>query len=185
MDTRAGDREFAYRPRWSVIVGGALFFSACFFVLRSQAASNNRGLVINGLIELSPANATRFYVSLCWLSFGFVAISIFLLMVRLTNAQKLRLTNDGLHAPKRAWSRQPMFIAYTDVLSMETVRVSRQTFLKIVHSRGKLNVAGSMLESQDAFDQFGDALAQRVNAAGRTRQSQRIQRVADDPHVGG
>ncbi len=159
-------REFAYTPRWGVTIACATFFGICGFVIRAEAASNDRGLNINGIVELSAREATTFYWILSWLSFGFVAFAALMLIIRVLNPQKLVLTHDGLYAPKWAWSRTPTFIAYQDVVAVSSFAVSGQEFLKIVHVGGKQNVTASLLESKDAFEEFCQELSRRLPTRG-------------------
>ena len=51
-------REFPYRPKWGMIIFGVVFFGACSVALGMKAADNDRGVVINGLIEFGPQGAT-------------------------------------------------------------------------------------------------------------------------------
>jgi hypothetical protein len=162
----AANREFVYTPRWSVMIACAVFFGICGFVIRAKAASNDRGLIINGIIELSAPSATTFYWVLSWLSFGFVAMAALMLVVRLLNRQKLVLAEDGLYAPKWTWSRTPTYIAYRDILGVSSFTVSGQQFLKIVHIGGKQNVTASLLESKYAFEEFCEELSRRLQTVG-------------------
>jgi hypothetical protein len=162
----AADREFVYTPQWGVMIACAAFFGTCGFVIRAKAASNDRGLNISGIIELSASSATTFYWVLSWLSFGFVAMAALMLVVRLLNPQKLVLTEDGLYAPKWAWSRTPTYVAYRNVLGVSSYTVSGQQFLNIVHTGGKQNVTASLLESTYAFEEFCKELSRRLQAVG-------------------
>jgi hypothetical protein len=161
-------REFVYTPRWSVMIAGVFFFGIAGFVIRAEAASNDRGLIINGVIDLSASSATTFYGVLSWLSFGFVAIAALMLIVRVLNPQKLVLAEKGLYAPKWAWSRTATFIAYRDVLAISAFKVRNHEFLKIVHSGGKQNVAASLLKSKSAFEEFCHELSRRIQTVGGT-----------------
>jgi hypothetical protein len=162
MPQHNSNREFAYQPRWGIIIAAAVFFTACGLLIRSEAASNDRGLVINGIIELSRERATIFYWVLSWMSFAFVALAAVMLVVRILNPQKVVLSSDGVYAPRWAWSRQPTFIRYADVISMSTYSVSGQEFLKVVHARGKHNLAASMFKSKSSFEDFREELARRL-----------------------
>ena len=94
------NREFTYTPRWGVMIAGAVFFGICGLVSRAQADSNDRGLIINGIIELSSSSATIFYWVLTWMSFASVAIAALMLVVRVLNPQKLVFAESGLYAPE-------------------------------------------------------------------------------------
>ena len=55
------EREYEYKPSWLIILlcGGMFALAAGFFGVRAN--SNDRGLIINRVIELSENGATIFY----------------------------------------------------------------------------------------------------------------------------
>jgi hypothetical protein len=159
------NREFLYARRWGMMIACAVFFGICGLVLGAEADSNDRGLIINGIIELSAAGATTFYRVLSWSSFGFVVLAAIMFIVRVLNPQKLLLTQDGLYAPKWAWSRTPTFIPYRNIRAVSSYAVSGQEILKIVHADGKQNVTASLFESKHAFEEFCQELSRRLQTA--------------------
>jgi len=70
------EREYEYKPSWLIILlcGGMFVLAAVFFGVRAN--SNDRGLIINRVVELSENSATIFYRIFCFLSLCFVAITI-------------------------------------------------------------------------------------------------------------
>src|SRR5258708_29914814 len=100
------ERQFDYRPKWTVIILCALFFGACALVLGAKANANDRGLIINGIIELSAGGATVFYWVLAALSIGFVVIAGFFAIVLLTIHQRITLTNTSITIPRSRWSSE-------------------------------------------------------------------------------
>jgi hypothetical protein len=167
MTGTINDIRFRYTPRWGTMIACAIFFGICAFSIRAKAQTNDRGLIINGIIELSASGATTFYWILAWLAFGFVVAAVLMLVVRILNPQELVLTEGGLYAPKWAWSREPTFIRYQDILNVSSSTVGRQQFLKIVYIGGKRTITASLLESQYAFKEFCHELSRRIQACGR------------------
>src|SRR5262249_39049867 len=70
------EREYEYKPKWTGLLACGGFFALCALLVAHRAYRNDRGLIINGIIELSPDNATLFYWALCALSIGFVLLSV-------------------------------------------------------------------------------------------------------------
>jgi hypothetical protein len=85
-------KEYDYRPPWKGIVFCALFFGAGALVLAAKANGNDRGLIINGIIELSPGAATVFYWALAGLGVAFVAGAGVLAIDRLTLHRRIALS---------------------------------------------------------------------------------------------
>lgn len=64
------------RKPWTLLVLTSHMFGACAWFFVDKAMTNDRGLVINGILPLERGSADVFYAVLGILSFGFVAIAI-------------------------------------------------------------------------------------------------------------
>ena len=165
MPQAPGDREFPDRPRWSGILFGGFFFTFCAAVLAHRAATNERGLIIDGIIRLEPDSATTFYRVLAALGVCFVVAACFLAAYRLTSRQRLVFGATAMNVPASRWSSATRAIAYRDIRQMTLHRVSGQTFLTLRHTGGKFVVVASMLPSNEAFAEVRAILEERCSAA--------------------
>jgi hypothetical protein len=156
------EREYPYRPSWTVIVFVGGFFALCALVLGGRASDNRRGVIINGIIELGPDGATRFYYVLCAASVGFVVVSIVMAYHRLAFQQRLVFGTAAMTVPLSRWSRATKQIAYRDIQGMSITAVSGQTFLYVHHVGGKYTIVASMLPSQEAFEEVRALLAAKI-----------------------
>jgi hypothetical protein len=156
------DREYDYKPKWTLIVCCAIFFGLGAVVLGSKAANNDRGLIINHVIELGPDNAMIFYWTLTACGIGFVAIAALLAYHRLAYQQRLAFGPAALIVPVSRWSRAEKEIAYRDIRELSRVTVNGQRFLYVMHLGGKHTIAASMLPSREAFEEICELLAARV-----------------------
>jgi hypothetical protein len=159
------EREYEYRPKWTMIVLCTAFFGLCTAVLGVKAARNDRGAIINGIIELGPDGASAFYWVLAALSGGFVVVGVFLAHHRFTFHQRVVIGPDSLTVPARRWSGEEKEIAYRDVRSLSEWSVSGQRFLYVMHVGGKYTITASMLPSKSAFEELCQLLAARVGEA--------------------
>lgn len=159
------EREYDYKPKWTLIVLCALFFGLAAVVLGVKAASNDRGVIINGIIELDPDGATIFYWVLCVCGVGFVAISAFLAYHRLTFHQRLAFGPAAVILPRSRWSAEDKVIAYRDISALSTARIYGQRFLYVTHAGGPSTIMASMLPSKAAFDEVCELLEDKVRAA--------------------
>jgi hypothetical protein len=165
----AGDagKVYDYRPRWTVIVLCALSFGAAALFFAAEASGNDRGLIINGLIELPPAGATVFYWVLAALSVGFVAAAATMAAVRLTLHQRIAFTDSGIAIPRSRWSAEETAVPFSEIVALSTSEVHNQRFLKIIYRGGKFTLTASMLPGNEDFDEIVSAVSQGVNAARR------------------
>ncbi len=159
------DREYDYRPKWTMIVLCALFFGACALVLGAKANGNDRGLIINGIIELSAGSATVFYWVLAALSIGFVVVAGFLAFIRLTVHQRITLGETSITIPRSRWSSEETVVSFNDILDLSTSEVSGQRFLTIVYRGGKFALTASMLPRKADYDEICAAVGQGVKLA--------------------
>ncbi len=159
------DRQYDYRPKWTIIVFCALFFGACALVLGSKADGNDRGLIINGIIELSTENATIFYWVLATLSIGFVVAAGFLAVVRLTVHQRIGLVETSITIPRSRWSSDEVVVPFGEIVELSASEVSGQRFLKITYKGGKFTLTASMLPKKEDFDEICAVVGQGVKAS--------------------
>jgi len=156
------EREYAYKPRWTLIVFCAVFFGLVAVSLGAKAHGNDRGVIINRVIKLSPSGATTFYWVLCACSVGFVAIAAFLACHHLIFHQRIAFGATALLVPVSRWSSAEQQIGYWDIQALSKTQVSGQRFLSVTHSGGTYVLTASMLPSKAAFEEVCELLAAKV-----------------------
>ncbi|MBA4122220.1 MAG: hypothetical protein H0X72_07130 [Acidobacteria bacterium] len=156
------EREYEYKPSWLIILlcGGMFGLAAIFFAVRAN--SNDRGLIINRIVELSENGATTFYWVFCFLSLCFVAITIALTFHRLKFRQRIAFTAAGIIVPVSRWSADEKLIEYKNISALSESNVSGQTFLYLFHSGGKYVINRSMLPSKKLYREIIELLEQRI-----------------------
>lgn len=154
--------RFEYRPKPLTMALAALFFAACGAFMAHEAANNDRGLILNGVIELSARGATIFFVCLVVLSAAFVAGGVAGVIAGFVRPSYVTLTASELSAPRSPFSRRPTIIPLADVQGLELQQVQGQRFLNVRHRGGKLSINRAFLPDATAFDALCEALAARV-----------------------
>jgi len=156
------EREYEYKPSWLIIFlcGGMFGLAAVFFGVRAN--SNDRGLIINHVIELSENGATIFYWVFCFLSLCFVAITIALTFHRLKFRQRIAFTQTGVIVPVSRWSADEKLIEYKNISALSESNVSGQTFLYLFHSGGKYIINRGMLPSKKNYLEIVELLERRI-----------------------
>lgn len=158
------EQEYPYQPGWLTIIACGLLFGGCTAILALVARSNQRGISFRHIITLSPSEATVFFWVLTALSAGFVLIAFMLVWHRFTFKQRLALTASGILVPNGRWSREERFIAFRDMLELESLSVNGQHFLHIHHAGGKHTLTASMLPSKAAFAEVCALIAAKLQA---------------------
>lgn len=156
------EREYEYKPSWLIILaGGGMFgFAAVFFAARANA--NDRGLIINHVIELSENGAANFYWILCFLSLCFVAVTIAMTFHRLRFRQRVALTANGIILPASRWSAGEKFIEYKNISRLSETNINGQNFLYVFHADGKDIINRSMLPSREVYREIIESLERRI-----------------------
>jgi len=155
------EREYKYQHKWTTIVLCAAFFGLCTVVLGFEATGNNRDLVINHLVELSPDWAIRFHWLLTAFGAGSVVITAFLAYHRLTFHQRLLFGPTAMRVPTSSWSRNEKEIAYRDIQALSELNIRGQRLLFVTHSGGTDIIQASMLPSKAVFAEVCELLAAR------------------------
>ena len=107
--------RFDYRPNLIKMIIAVAFFGVGGFMLQNEASTNTRGLIIDGIIHLSPANASTFYLVLSYAGFAIMAFAIFATLTSLMNPKEIVLEPTSLSAPRWVWSSGPTRIPYKDI----------------------------------------------------------------------
>jgi hypothetical protein len=156
------NQTFRYRakPATMILAGG--FFALCGSFLAHKAANNDRGLIINGIIELGVTGGTVFFTVLAVFSALFVIAAAAGTIDGLVRAPVLALADDHIVVPGTLFRRAPRRIDFAAVTKASLQSVNRQAFLTLETARGKVSVARSMLESQATFDYIVDFVTSRI-----------------------
>lgn len=152
----------SYRPKAWAMALASVFFGSCALFMGHEAIVNNRGLIIDGIIHLSPAGATVFYWCVAAVSGAFVAVGIPAFFVGLLSNQRIILTATEISAPRFSFSRAPTVVKLADVQDINLQVVQKQRFLNIYHRNGKLTITESHLPNRAAFEELCAAIRSRV-----------------------
>lgn len=166
------EREWAYLPRWRVIIAIFVFFAGASLVLEHLARTNTRGHVIDALIPLSVANATSFYWILSAPTLVAALGAIFLAIVRIRGdgKRKVAITRAFLVLPASRWSNRLLTIDYRAIrsLSVRTMRKRASLFpwqhrlLQLDCTSCTYSISSSQLPSNEAFDEICTLIAARM-----------------------
>ncbi len=154
--------RYPYRAKiWKMLLA-VLFFSACALIIASKALSNDRGMIINHLIELETRDATIFLWILTALSAAFVLTGVMIIAKTIGSTAELVLAPTAVSAPKSGLRLNALVtVPYQTISNLVLQEVQSQKFLIIHHTGGKLSIIASMLPSKADFDTVCTEIAHR------------------------
>ena len=151
----------AYKPKTLTMILAGGFFLLCAVVLVFRAASNDRGLILNGLINMDQGGATTFYYVLAGLG-GVMSVGGFIGFVQSLRGPKfVELDETGVAFPGNL-GQKPVHIAYDAIKRLEQGGAYRQRWLYIFHTGGQHAIMSSMLANAAQLDEIEALLAQRI-----------------------
>jgi hypothetical protein len=151
--------KYPYKPRKTALVLGALIFAPCTALFVHNGMTNDRGLIIDGIIHLGVNGATIFYWVFAALSAGFVAVAVLSLLASLGKSLSIELTDQFLYAPRGIFAHEPLSIPLHEITEMKVQTVQSQRFLTIKYLGGKISIGQTMLPKNSDFDALCAALA--------------------------
>ena len=155
-------KEYLYKPKVLVMLLSSLFFAACGAGMAYAALTNDRGLIINGIITLSESGATVFFWVIAAVSAVFVLGGTWGIIVGLTSDRRLTITENGIRAPKSGYSKQYVTINFPDIFKVSMQTMNKQRFITLHHRTGRLSIAQSMLPDKEAFEEVVRIVTQKM-----------------------
>jgi len=155
--------RYRYVPRLIPMLAALSFFGACLVFYVWRTATNDRGLIINGLFELERDGATVFFASLAVASAGFVLVGLWAVSTRIRAPSYLVLDEESLSIPSR-FGRKARTVPYAAIRDIQLLNVQGQSMLQIATASDKVTVAAIMLTSDAQLREVGASLRERVRS---------------------
>jgi hypothetical protein len=157
--------KYAYKPKITTMAFGVLFFGACSVWGYHMAASNDRGLIIDGLISLDTGQATVFHWGIFAAAAMMALLGLLALVKGMTSTHALVMDETAIRFPKWGLGDRIVTIRYRDIMAMSILQVKSTRMLMIQYTGGKASIGQGMLPSPAIFDKVCDTLAERVESA--------------------
>jgi hypothetical protein len=154
--------EYTYKPKTLILLLCTVFFAACSVVLVQKAMHNDRGAVINRMIELDVQGATIFYLVLAALGIGFVLLGIAGMVKGMSAPRMVRLNAYDISAPKNIFAANDTSILYQDIRDISQIAMNGQVTMIIYYSGGRLSLSRMLFKDKATFEEFSGTLAERV-----------------------
>ena len=152
-----------YKPNKVIFILATSLFGVCAGIMGKVAATNDRGLILNGLLEFSPQGATIFYWVITAAALGFVVAGTLALVNSMFSNREIVVTNDSITSPKNGLSKQNVTVNFSDITGINMRTIQKTKILSIEHVGGKLSIPNSMLPSKASFEDLVSQLEARAN----------------------
>ena len=152
-----------YKPNKVIFLFLTAFFGVSSVVLVNKAMNNERGLVLNKIVEMSSASASVFYWILAAVSIALSLLGIYSLLKSVAGKLEVVITENSITAPKSGISKKTVEVSYSDIRSMNVQTIQKTKILNIEHVDGKLSIPNSMLPNKESFDHLITQLQSRTN----------------------
>lgn len=153
------DREFPYRMHPLAALLAIVFFGACLGLFVWLAATNEVGLILNGVIELGPTGATIFYVVLGVLSGGFVVAGLLGLVAP---EHTLLIGADQATIPCGPMLRKQTVVRFAEVSRVTVSEAQGTRLFTLHHPGGKTSVSNRFLKGRGTFKEVTRLLEERI-----------------------
>jgi hypothetical protein len=164
MTTDNNIRTFRCRPSLAITLLGSVFFGACTAVLGYKALTNDRGLILDGVLEFGPLGATIFYWILTVLSALFVLAGAWTILTTLFHGvPDVVLTDTSIAFPVGFPIKRNFMLPYSEIAGLSNLEINGQRFLYVHSTKKKYCIALNWLGSKDEAREFHDELTRRVS----------------------
>ena len=153
-----------YKPNKILFVLVVAFFGFCAAYIGNIAATNDRGLILNRIIEFSSQGATIFYWVMSILTLALAVVGIFALAISVFSNREIVITNSLITCPKGAISKKQTTVNFSDITGIYIQTIQKTRILNIEHIGGKLSIPNSMLPNNACFEQLISTLNARANS---------------------
>jgi hypothetical protein len=157
------EREFSYRASWKNIVVPFSLGAVLGALAAHEASTNNKRLIINGLIELSVSQATVFFWAISVFMFALVLLALMSLLQKLRGPTRIAVTRNGIVVPGPPWAPTERYFLFSDITSMKLVNIYKQNILQVVTRIGKFAVTQQNMSSVEEFKSIVMLLKERAN----------------------
>ena len=161
-------RKYRLNSRKTPMVLAVLFFGAVGGFLGWRSLTNDRGLILNGVITFDTEGASIFYAVLAVTSLLFVGAGGIALVRQFGEPQWLTLDQHAVSGPRSVINATPVRIPYSEIANVKLFSYRGQTGAEIrARDRRKIWLGTKSFEHDDMLDEFLEELGQRVAEASR------------------
>lgn len=156
-------KEYPYRVRWPLLLLISVGFGAATWFFGQLALTNDRGLVINGIIHFNETYATLFFALLAVLSGAFASVGIIgIIRSGLVPAPMLVLEEDQMRVPSGLFQRHTKIVSFADVKGFEFMGTGGNHLFTVRTANEKAVINSQLLGSKERFEEVCRTIMDRL-----------------------
>ena len=153
---------YAYGLKLSTALFGVAFSATLTVWGAHVARTNQNGLIIRGLIHLSPSMATAFFWLTTLLLGLMLAACLFLTFTCFNGKRAVTLLPDRIEAVLGAITTKKVIVPYSSITKLELQAIRDQKILYIHHRCGRIALVPALLPKRSDLDDIYSTLLSRT-----------------------
>jgi hypothetical protein len=140
-----------------------LFFGICAVFYWQQGLTNDRGMIINGIITFDTFQSTVFYWVLFACSAGFVLIAMLAAARRIKIPREIEFDEKGINLPYGLMQMKTTRVLYSDIMDLTETKIYSQLYLTLTTPSGKYNISRSLLPDKETYNDIQAFLIELIS----------------------
>jgi hypothetical protein len=161
------DVTFPYKgrlgPGFFAVIGFAGFTCATVYA----ALTNDQAFSLLRFFKFGVGLTTAVLWGFAALFMYVTLLSLFAVLRSMGSPRYVRLSSDGLTAPKSVASGETVSVKFADVLEAQARMIGKAEVFEVVHRHGKLLIPRATMKSEAAFLELMSLVRDRIAKAGR------------------
>ena len=173
-------KEYDYRVKLTTAIWPILLFGAAAWFFIHEAVTNDRGLIINGLIHLGITGATVFYWVMASFSMGFVLLGLIIMAAAILDRKKpvVRIYGDRFEYPAGLFTKKDpamptaegsvryVQVKYDDIQYIQILDIYRTRMIEVTLKDGKKHtMVDSRFRNKIDMDEVYKTIASKISAS--------------------
>lgn len=155
-------RQYEYKVSTYQGLFVLLIFGLFAYFGLSKALNNNRGMIINNIVELSASMATYFWWGSALLFSMLALLGLLMVIKSFQDPSLITLYDTQMTAPKKPISNTLLTVKYSDIRKIEMHKIAKVRQLRIDSPHGKIVIPDVNFVNKADFDDLVNILTQKA-----------------------
>ena len=155
-------RQYEYKVSTYQGLFVLLIFGLFAYFGLSKALNNNRGMIINNIVELSASMTTYFWWGSALLFSMLALLGLLMVIKSFQDPSLITLYDTQMTAPKKPISNTLLTVKYSDIRKIEMHKIAKVRQLRIDSPHGKIVIPDVSFVNKADFDDLVNILTQKA-----------------------
>jgi hypothetical protein len=154
-------RKLTYQATWGSAIGFVVFAIVMVVICAHEAITNDRGLIINGILRFEQPSATKVYWGMTVLSLSLLALFVWMLIDKIGRPLFIEINENGMVVPAGIGLRKLSDIKYEEITNLTELGSGKSRFLLIHFGKSKVSIGAAWLPKGE-YDPLKSFLLERI-----------------------